>query len=551
MQCALPILRIAIMTTPARALHALFLLTFMAAGSGGCFPDRQAVFAEKGELDSVKTVRAPARVYLSDATVALFPNGFDVTKDTLTGMAHVYNTTAMPMEGDISRLPVKTVRTPLANVIAMTYYNDKITIGRGLASFFYGLTSAVMVPAAISCLADPKSCFGSCPTIYTADNAGWDFEAELFSYSVSRLMEANDIDLLHHHMPHGGQLTIRVANEALETHYIDRMELVAARHPYGTRVFPTPTGEIIGVKEPTSPVSAVNSAGASALNTIGALDGKGYRSDTALVRRALSGATADWLEMSFDAPVGRTSAVLLLRLKNTLLSTVLFYNVVLGSQGAGAIEWTQRMNTDPAYAALFSTVYREFSGVRIQVRQGDTWKQEAVIADVGPVGWKEVAVRIPVTGSGPMRVRLQFFPDNIEFDYAGCDFSDPADVPMTMEPVSPREITDQTRSSRPDIVALLQNPDNTYLCTEPGHAYRITYDVPDPGTMDLTLLLRSRGYYTEWVRGAWVREAGTVPAFDLMRIDRSIEVLCDSWLRNRTRMESMFFRTRIPITEGL
>lgn len=56
-------------------------------------------------------------------------------------------------------------------------------------SVFTGLYGLVTV----TCLADPKSCFGSCPTFYTIDDPDRPI-AEGFSSSFARVLEARDVD---------------------------------------------------------------------------------------------------------------------------------------------------------------------------------------------------------------------------------------------------------------------------------------------------------------------------------------------------------------------
>ena len=91
-------------------------------------------------------------------------------------------------------------------------------------------------------------------------------------------------------------------------------------------------------------------------------------------------------------------------------ATLLFYEIVLGSQGVRAIDWTERMNSDRLYAAQFRYIYSEVSGVKIKSWRDGTWKTVGVVPDAGPVGWKEVAIRVPVENEDELALRLEFFP---------------------------------------------------------------------------------------------------------------------------------------------
>jgi hypothetical protein len=59
----------------------------------------------------------------------------------------------------------------------------------GFLTVVYGVTS-------VACLSDPKSCFGSCPTFYVDDGPRELLQAEGFSGSVARVLEARDVDPL-------------------------------------------------------------------------------------------------------------------------------------------------------------------------------------------------------------------------------------------------------------------------------------------------------------------------------------------------------------------
>ncbi len=59
--------------------------------------------------------------------------------------------------------------------------------------------SGISLAVTAYCIANPKACFGSCPTFYLEDEGGREPErpqAEGFSESIARVLEARDIDAL-------------------------------------------------------------------------------------------------------------------------------------------------------------------------------------------------------------------------------------------------------------------------------------------------------------------------------------------------------------------
>jgi hypothetical protein len=515
-----------------------------------CFPDRQATLVEKDHMDTLTVVEAPAKVFMMDASVALFPEGFRLKENILLGQGWRFSSIDVVQDIPLEKLPRVLLRIPRDSTVAMTYFEKIVTTGRGFASFFLGLTGGVLTPLSIYCLSNPKACFGSCPTVYTRNGDKWEFAAELFSYSISRLLESGDLDRLGQRGSSGSPFTLRVANEALETHHINLMRLVAVRHPVGTLAFPATDGSIVAVRDLREPCSAVNSEGKDILQAVRYWDDRAYRSDSIMVRQVKSGRTSDWIDLRVRPTHRNGSVTLLLRLKNTLLSTVLFYEIVLASQGVRAIDWTERMNSDRLYAAQFRCIYSEFSGVKIKMWCGGRWMTMGVVPDVGPVGWKPVAVRVPVENDGEVALRLEFFPDNMMIDYAGFDVGGDESVLSASELV-PSAVRDRTGALRSDILSLVSDDDERYLVTEPGDVYRFVYDIPPAVGEEVTLFLRSKGYYTEWIRRGWITAPVGLQRFDLYRIDQTMMRLSELWIRDRATMESLFFRTRIPVTEDL
>lgn len=104
--------------------------------------------------------------------------------------------------------------------------------GSGLLAFMTTVAGAVSV----YCLADPKSCFGSCPTFYLEGGDQERPAAEGFSASFARALEARDVDALPGARVRGDRVVVTMRNEALETHAVRRVRLLVAPRPAGARV---------------------------------------------------------------------------------------------------------------------------------------------------------------------------------------------------------------------------------------------------------------------------------------------------------------------------
>src|SRR5947208_5945161 len=93
--------------------------------------------------------------------------------------------------------------------------------------------TGVSVAVTAACIANPKACFGSCPTFYVSDAKDAEIDAviqaEGFSSSVAPSLEARDVDALYRFRPTSRELVVTMKNEALETHVVRRVRLLTAK----------------------------------------------------------------------------------------------------------------------------------------------------------------------------------------------------------------------------------------------------------------------------------------------------------------------------------
>lgn len=535
------------------------LLAGLVALEAGCirFPNSEIEALDKKDLKPEFSVTAPAKVYLTDGTIVAFSNGFKVEGDQIVGTGIAYPLTYKGLPTDLKKNELSSAKKiPLALVVAANIYTtqaESTMATLDLGSVLLGLSGAVLVPLSLYCLNCPKCCFGSCPTVYDESSGKSVFEAELFSYSVSKLLEAADIDVLDTRYPADGNLRLRVTNEAMETHLINQFALEIVEHPAGTSAYASPHLGILAVGPTVPPDSAVTVRGEDILDRLRTSDGSFFRSGDAPVKALLTGATLDGFDVVKNVAPAKRNARMTIRYRNTLLTTILFYDIVLASQGLQALDWTVRMNSDPVYASQFLAVYKYFSGIRIQEWNGDQWQSLAQLPDAGPLNWKTVAVDVPVSATGEIRLRLQFFPDNFMIDAIGFDLDPPAAATVSRFRLAPLSIRDHAMRPRPEFGTRLEKDDGDYMVTEPGDTFILDYQLPTaPANAGRarSLAIASKGYYIEWIRGSWVRNDPSAAPFRLTEIGQTIRRLAESWLRDRELLEQEFFRTRIPLKKS-
>jgi len=524
-----------------RVLSVLFLTLLVAS----CVSIKKRDIREVTPTPQV--VESPLRVFLADGSVVLFPDGATVGGEVVLGAGQRYDLMRVHQGPD--------GELPLDSVVGIEAYDSNTD--RGL-SFLASLgTTAVTVAGTVAliCAADPK-CFGSCPTVYTYDDAGEWLEAEAFSFSISPLLEARDVDRLAVRPDAEGGVELEIRNEALETHFINHAELLEVRHGPEERALTDHVNQplVVGALQPIGQVTDRDGRDLTALVTardgetpsasvtrLAAVDAPGVRESAREGR--LDGLDRDWLEMTLPA-VDADSVALVLKLRNSLLSTVLFYDFMLGRQGAAALDWMARDVEQIGYAVELGEWFHRTMGLRLEVQRDDGhFEPIARLGDTGPIAWKEVAFVVPVTPDMPTRLRLTSLVDEWRVDHIAWARHVARPEVRAHDAVS---VTSLHGGESPDDLPAILAPDEDYLVTSAGTAFTLRFETgaaPAEGTR--TFLLSSQGYYTEWVRPMWVRSAETPERF---QPDAALlPELLARWRELRTPMEDAFHDTRIPV----
>lgn len=500
---------------------------------------------QPGEVDTDKDLKnfstgSATKCHVIDGSVIVYRNGFTVDGNIIRGI------------GDRFYFTSKTNSTiesfPLDSIAAITTYED-YSGARTVANGSLGFLGTVISGLTVYCLSCPKCCFGSCPTVYTFDNNFMSLETELFSSSISRMLEDNDLDKLKQKIPDNGVYKINITNEALETHYIDKFNLMLAEHPLGTIAYPNIGNGFTVIDKTVSLESAFNSDGVDILKEISTEDTISYRSGMGMVRELKNGPKYDWIDFTSLVPEDIRNAKILVRYKNTLLSTILFYDVVLGSQGIKSVEWIDKMNNDPVYAEDFKMIYDNFSGMKFEICKNGKWISAGKFPDAGPICWKHAAAEISVADMKEIKFRLKFIPDNFMIDFVGIEFGSDTGNNVKTVTVIPFDARNNTNGTDSNAIRMIENTDKNYLVTNPGDSYSLNYNIKKRYDIEQTVFISSKGYYNEWIRGSWIKNDTTVRTFDLYNINKNLKLIAESWETNKALIESEFFNTRIPVKE--
>ncbi len=472
-------------------------------------------------------VSTPVRAHLLDGSVVVYRAGATFDGAAVLGRGVRYD--PLMRDGTITdRLLIDSI-VGLETVSAETQMLSS-TVGTVLGVAVGGLLASAAAVAA----------FGSCPTVYALDAEGAVLEAELFSYSIAPLLEARDVDRLGAE-PVDGVLVLEIRNEALETHRINYLGALVVQHDADELVFPDASGHVVALRDLQEPTRAVDASGRDISAILAATDSLHYASPSRMLAAASVDAITDHIDLTLPPMPGRDSIAIVLRLRNSLLNTVLFYDEMLGAAGAHALDWMGASLERIGPAVELGQWYVGRMGLWVHTEgQGDATSTQRV-PDAGPIAWKDVAVVVPASGADSIRIRLEFVIDEWRIDRVRI--AERVRRPEVRE-VPVAEIALRSGTRLEDAARRVAAPDEDYLETLPSNVFHARFDV---GRSDRprTFLIASQGYYTEWIRPAWIHDAHSPRTFEPS--DASLVSALRRWEAVKPDFERRFYESRIPV----
>jgi hypothetical protein len=431
---------------------------------------------------------------------------------------------AIVSDGDV-RLPVDSVALFETNVLRAGGARTALTV-------MTGVTAAV----AVACLADPKTCFGSCPTFYASDSSGELLQAEGFSASIAPALEATDVDMLYRARPRGREFRLRLTNEALETHVIRRADVLAVRRPAGGRVFTTPDGAFLGAPAVISPSRCAAPEGdcGSAVRSMDGRERLSLADSTDLASREI-------IELEFDAaPLPPGAVGIVIGARQSLMTTYLVYQA-LAFLGRDATRWLATLETGgPTTRDAAGALGRALGRIEVLVPDGrGGWTPAGAVGETGPIAVDTKVVPLPAGTERPVRIRLRLTRGLWRLDYVALATLGDS---IPVQRLSAEQVRRGGRDD-PAARAALIDPARA-LTTLPGDEYQLVYRLP-PEPEGYELFLEARGYYLEWMRREWLTEENPALALRMM-LDPggALRALAPEFKRLEPDMERAFWASR-------
>jgi hypothetical protein len=434
------------------------------------------------------------------------------------------------------RVIVRTGQHDIAMTDVALYETNEIVSSPSIAAM--AVVTGASVAMSIACLTNPKACFGSCPTFYAPgehDEASAVLQAEGFSDAISPALESHDIDALWRTHVTDGHLTLRMTNEAYETHVVKRADVLAVPRPPGTRVLSTDE-ELWLASNLAAPVGCIADEG-DCTAVLASVDG---RERTSLADEH-DLAARETIDLEFPAIQGQDNGHggnrvgIAIAARQSLVTTFLLYQG-LAYLGTTAVEWLATLERGDTAARLGGhKLQRLVGGIEVQIPHGAGWLTVGEAYETGPLATDVHLVVLPDQARGE-RVRLRLPKGGWRIDHV---------VRATLERrVTPQRISPKAiRGTLGNEFAAGRVPATQFpIVTQPGDVYELEYAIPRG---EVELFLDTRGYYLEWMRAEWLREEQPLAALKmLLDPEQAMRDLAPAFKRMEPQAEQLFWRSR-------
>jgi hypothetical protein len=375
--------------------------------------------------------------------------------------------------------------------------------------------TGVSVAVTAICIANPKACFGSCPTFYASDGENLTLQAEGFSSSIAPFLEARDIDALYRVRPEDGALTIAMKNEALETHVVRYVHVLAVPKPEDGRAFVTADGTFWQASDVVSPRRALCPEGEclEALTAFDTIERYSTTDSTNLAEKEV-------LDFEFsNLPEGNVGLVIAAR--QSLLTTYLLYQT-LAHMGRSAGAWLAYLERHSRKArSSFQKMNRVLGGIEVLIQNdAGAWISAGEIQEVGPLATDVHLLSLPKSTASPAKIRLRLTRGLWRLDYVS--------LASLVKPVEPTRLYPSTVS---------------HSASSDEHVRELLTNRHDSQRYEF--FLESRGYYLEWIRQEWLKEENLSRAALLFSDpETALRTLAPAFKKIEPDMEKLFWRSR-------
>jgi hypothetical protein len=391
------------------------------------------------------------------------------------------------------------------------------------------------------CISSPKTCFGSCPTTYVKDGVNDTMvAAESFSASIAPAFAARDVDALYRAQPRGASVSLRITNEALETHVIRQADLLVAPRPPGGRVLATGDGRFWQATALLPPARCQADEG-SCLAAVRAID------DQERASPSDPGDLAARETITLEFPAGGPGPqALVIEARQTFITTFLLYQALayMGTQAGRYFAALER--GDAQLRGRATRLHQLMGDIEVQTLdptapagQGERWLRAGGFDETGPIARDLQIVPLP-PGTDARRIRLRLTRGHWRIGHLAL-----ATLGRQVHPVRVRAAALTTSHGDAQAARDWLAGRRPALVTGPGDEHELRFDLPVTAGAERELFLDARGYYLEWMREPWLAEESRARLALLFTWpERALRDLAPAYKRLEPDIEALFWSSR-------
>lgn len=392
----------------------------------------------------------------------------------------------------------------------------------------------------VFCLSFPKACFGSCPTFYINQDDNFHYaDAEGFSNAIAPSLEYHDIDALQRHEIKNGQFSLFMKNEALETHCINEIKLLAFPVAVNEKVYQSPENKFYSSNKLFPLNKALSDEG-----DISHLLSESDRNEWFSLSDAQNLASKEEIHLSFKDIPNSHNLGLVLHFRQTLMTTYFIYSA-MGYMGDEVGDIFTQLDRDPdKLLKLENGIYNELGKVDVYVWNDlkKEWILQGGFYETGPIAInKQILPLKKMDFEENLKVKLVLNKGLWRIDHVSlADISGEA-KPMEIQPES---IVDHGKVNH-QLLQKLAHPEK-YLISMPGDSYEFKFLFPDK-SLNYELFLYSKGYYLEWMRESWLKDKNLFKLRDMVEYPKKyLKDEANEFKKYEHLMEEQFWGSKIP-----
>jgi hypothetical protein len=329
-----------------------------------------------------------------------------------------------------------------------------------------------------------------------------------------------------------------VRNEELsETQYLDKVNLLVADHPAGTRVVPDLTGSLHVIGDVVTPSKVVDEGGNDIHRFFDAPDEIAWQTKMPIDDSWRSLPQRHELTFEFPRPRGANSADVIVKAGTALWGSEMIHRM-LELRGDGIDAWYQSIDSNGAamdeYVAFNSR--EELYSLKLYVLVGDQWVFRAWIPGGASLITEERLIPVDLAGVTGDVVKMRVLPPRgfWSLDFLGLEFAQHPSPEVVVVPLKQAIAGDQI-----DVTAVMAAADeNRYVMPHVGDEVALAFAAPEkPPGGNRTVFLDTRGYYLAHIDKAQPEQNRLIA--ELMGNDgRIVDYSMDLYMQWRTRLLS-------------